>query len=157
MTEYAYTILMVKDLVKSREFYTKFFDQVLDVDMGNLIGFKSGLALWQQDDMAAKSGIPGKSPLLKNRGGMEVEFHTEDIDDLFMQLVGAGVEMVHGVVSHPWEQKVFRCLDPDGHCIEVDEYLRVTAGRLAAEGRTAAQICSLFGISEEAVRDMLSH
>lgn len=155
MTELAYTILLVQDLEAAKAFYTRHFGQIVDVDMGKLIGFKSGLALWEQGDMAAQAGLESASPLIKGRGGMELEFHSEDIDALFNCLLAAGVQMVHEVRTHPWGQKVFRCLDPDGHCIEVDEYLRITARRLYEEGRSAAEIADVFGIDREAVEVML--
>lgn len=156
MTEFAYTILFVKDLEKAKEFYTQYFDQAITVDMGQLIGFASGLALWQEDDMAAKADFPSDGPLMKNRGGMEIEFHTEDIQALHDALVEAGVEMIHGVRMHPWGQKVFRCYDFDGHCIEVDEYLRVTAQRLQAQGMMPSQIGTQFGMPQQAVDAMLT-
>jgi predicted enzyme related to lactoylglutathione lyase len=155
MTTLAYTILLVKDIEKAKNFYQKFFAQEIEVDLGKLIGFKSGLALWQEDDMAEKSRL-GEHPIIRGRGGMEIEFHTEDIEDLCRRLQEAKVELLHGVVKHPWEQKVFRCLDSDGHCIEVDEYLWVTAQRLAKAGRDKKEIASLFGVSEDMVTDMLS-
>ena len=34
MTEFAYTILLVKDLEKSKQFYVQYFDQRLEVDTG---------------------------------------------------------------------------------------------------------------------------
>lgn len=155
MTKLAYTILFVENLQRAKVFYEKYFDQVADVDMGELIGFESGLALWGKQDIAEQSGLRADGPLLGGRGGMELEFHTEDIEDLFRRLHDAGVEMVHGVKTHPWGQKVFRCLDPDGHCIEVDEDLKVTARRLASEGRSTADIASIFGIVQEKVAEML--
>lgn len=155
MTTFAYTILAVKDLESARDFYREYFDQVVDVDMGKLIGFQSGLALWEQEDMAEKSGLGMHSPVLKGRGGLEVEFHTDDIEGLYNRLREAGVTILHEIKTHPWEQKVFRCLDFDGHCIEVDEYLRATALRLAEEGRPHAEIAILFGMSPDSVADLL--
>ena len=118
MTKLAYTILAVRDLPRARKFYQDFFTQSVAVDMGKLIGFESGLALWEQDDMAEQSGLD--AGILSGRGGMEIEFHTDDIEDLFQRLLSAGVEILHPVRAHPWGQLVFRCRDLDGHCIEVD-------------------------------------
>jgi len=155
LTVFAYTILLVRDLERARDFYQEFFDQVVDVDMGKLIGFKSGLALWEQDDMAEQSRLEENHPIVKGRGGLEVEFHTDDIQELYDQLLEAGVTMVHGITAHPWEQRVFRCLDLDGHCIEVDEFLGATARRLADEGRPQGEVAVLFGISLSSVAEML--
>jgi len=154
MTKFAYTILSVKDVDRARKFYEEYFQQEIEVDMDKLIGFKSGLALWEADDMAQQPGL-GQEKFLRGRGGMEIEFHTEDIETLFSRLENAGVEIVHGILAHPWEQRVFRCLDFDGHCLEVDETLGATAQRLVGEGRSLADIAALFGVSEKAVADMV--
>lgn len=153
MTKLAFTILAVQDLQQARKFYEDYFDQIVSVDMGKLIGFESGLALWEQGDMAEQSGL--NKALLSGRGGMEIEFHTEDIQDLYHRLQGTRVEILHPVKSHPWGQMVFRCLDPDGHCIEVDEYLWATARRLAAEGHKPSDIARRFGVTLEAAEKML--
>jgi Mn-dependent DtxR family transcriptional regulator len=50
---------------------------------------------------------------------------------------------------------VFRCRDLDGHCIEVDEYLWVTARRLAEAGQSVEDIARRFGVAPQAVTDML--
>ncbi|MGI6365017.1 MAG: VOC family protein [Bacillota bacterium] len=153
MTKLAYTILAVRDLPRARKFYQDFFTQSVAVDMGKLIGFESGLALWEQDDMAEQSGLD--AGILSGRGGMEIEFHTDDIEDLFQRLLSAGVEILHPVRAHPWGQLVFRCRDLDGHCIEVDEYLWVTARRLAEAGQSVEDIARRFGVAPQAVTDML--
>lgn len=155
MTKLAYTILAVRDLHRARAFYEEHFGQVVTVNMGKLIGFESGLALWEQEDMAQQSGLD--DDLLSGRGGMEIEFHTEDIQTLYQRLLTAGAEMLHPVQSHPWGQMVFRCLDLDGHCIEVDEYLWATARRLHEKGQEPAEIAELFGISLDGVTSMLEH
>ncbi len=153
MTKLAFTILAVQDLQRAREFYQKYFEQKLTVDMGKLIGFESGLALWEEGDMAEQSGL--EKTLLSGRGGMEIEFHTEGIEILYQRLLAAGVEMLHPIKSHPWGQMVFRCKDLDGHCIEVDEYLWATARRLAEAGHVASDIAHCFGVTLEAVEEML--
>lgn|SRR5690554_304109 len=154
MTKLAYTILVVEDLERARKFYEEYFAQVVEVDMGKLIGFESGLALWEKGDLA-QSGLDDSS-VLSGRGGMELEFHTENIEELHSRLQAIGVKMVHGVRSHPWQQKLFRCFDLDGHCIEVDEYLWATAKRLAQAGQNKSEIAGLFGVTEAMVEGMLS-
>lgn len=153
--KFAYTILFVQDLPKVRAFYETYFNQQVDVDFDYLIGFSSGLALWRQEEGAESLEHAHQNPLVNNRGGMELEFHTQDIVGDFQRLSAAGVQFIHPIKAHPWQQFCFRCLDPEGHVIEVAEALAVTARRLFSEGWPEEAIAHSFKVKVDVVRDML--
>ncbi|MTI96223.1 MAG: glyoxalase [Firmicutes bacterium] len=154
--KYAYTILFVKDINRSREFYTRLFDQEVEIDFGYLVGFKSGLALWTEAEAAESVRQSPEDALIANRGGAEIEFHSPDIEADYERLQAAGVEIVHPIITHPWEQRAFRCLDPDGHCLEVAELLSVTAQRLRGQGKSLEDIAEYFQTPVSVVRGMLA-
>lgn len=153
---YSSVVLFVKDISKSVAFYTEFFDQEVVNNFGPCVGFTSGLALWQADHAARVTSSAADAPVISNRGGMELEFQAVDIESVFSRLQSAGVRMLHEVITQPWEQKAFRCLDPDGHLIEVGEDLAATAQRLRESGYTAERIAGTFGMPVEVVESLLA-
>lgn len=111
------TLIVVKDIEKSRQFYHDLFglDMVLDND-GNMI-LTDGLVL--QDEKIWKSFL-GKDIIPRNNS-CELYFEEQNIEAFIEKLESLypTVQYVNRLMTHSWGQKVIRFYDPDGNLIEV--------------------------------------
>ena len=86
----------------------------------------------------------------------ELYFEEDALPELEARLRDAGTRFVHGLREQPWAQRVFRCLDPDGHVVEVGETLRGLARRLAGTGMDADAIAARTGLPAAYARELLA-
>ena len=111
------TLIVVKDIEKSRQFYHDLFglDLVLDND-GNMI-LTEGLVL--QDEKIWKKFL-GKEIISKNNAS-ELYFEEQDIEAFLEKLDQRypKIQYVNRLMTHSRGQKVVRFYDLDGNLIEV--------------------------------------
>jgi len=123
------------------------------MDVGLNVGYKSGLALWQQD--YALNVIHGKKTEPEKGNDVEVYFESAEIDEAYSAVRSHGAKIVHGIREQPWGQRVFRFLDPDNFIIEIGEPMDALVRRLSREGMSVAEIVTKTTMPEEIVRAML--
>ena len=111
------TVIVVKDINKSRQFYHDLFglEMILD-NNGNMI-MTEGLVL--QEEKYWKEFL-GKEIIPENNAG-ELYFEERDIEGFVEKLEKyyPDVKYVNRLMTHSWGQKVIRFYDPDGNLIEV--------------------------------------
>lgn len=111
------TLIVVKDIEKSRKFYHDLFglELVLDND-GNMI-LTEGLVL--QDEKIWRSFL-GRDILPKSNS-CELYFEEQDIEAFAQKLQSLypATEYVNRLMTHSWGQRVIRFYDLDGNLIEV--------------------------------------
>ena len=111
------TLIVVKDIEKSKQFYHDLFglDLVLDND-GNMI-LADGLVL--QDEKIWKKFL-GKDIIPKSNSS-ELYFEEQDIEAFVEKLENLYpcIQYVNRLMTHSWGQKVIRFYDLDGNLIEV--------------------------------------
>ncbi|MDO9325630.1 MAG: VOC family protein [Methanoregula sp.] len=146
-------VLMVKDMEASRKFYETVLLQEVAMDLGLNVGYKSGLALWQQD--YALNVIHGRKVTPKKGNDIEVYFESENIDEAYASVQSYGAELVHEIREQPWGQRVFRFHDPDGFVIEIGEPMDALVRRLSREGMTGEEIVTKTTLPAEIVRAIL--
>lgn len=66
-------------------------------------------------DVAQKDGAAPTTPA--QRRGIHVEFSTDDLDRLFVNLQARGVTFAEPPHDEPWERSM-TALDPDGYAVE---------------------------------------
>ena len=111
------TLIVVKDIEKSRQFYHDLFGLEMLVDNdGNMI-LTEGLVL--QEEKYWKKFL-GKEIIAENNAS-ELYFEESDIEGFVQKLENAypQVKYVNKLMTHSWGQKVIRFYDPDGNLIEV--------------------------------------
>jgi len=149
------TVLFVRDVERSKAFYTGVLEQEVDLDLGVNVGFVGGLALWDRtyvNDLLYAGTMPqGEAPAPT----MEVYFETEEIEALAGRLAEAGVRFLHPLKEQPWAQRVVRFFDPDGHLVEAAEPMPAVVVRLSAEGLSAAEISERTTLPPHIVEAML--
>ena len=146
-------VLFVKDMEASRKFYETVLFQEVAMDLGLNVGYKSGLALWQQD--YALTVIHGRKVTPKKGNDLEVYFESGKIDEAYASVQSYGSELVHEIREQPWGQRVFRFHDPDGFVIEIGEPMDALVRRLSREGMTEKEIVTKTTLPAEIVRAIL--
>ena len=125
MIKFAYTILYVKDVTKSIEFYENAFGFKRkfispDNDYGELLTGDTVLSF--ASITLAKTnlseGFLESSPETKPFG-IEIGFATENVTQAFEEAIKAGATVVEKAKTKPWGQVVAYVKDLDGFLIEL--------------------------------------
>ncbi len=172
MAKYVCALITVSDITRSRAFYEGMLGQEVDMDFGPNVGFRGGFAIHERTHFESLFGDEGESragrrqpasavaagtTAADNRSPWgELYFEEDDIETLEGSLRAAGVVFAHPLREQPWAQRVFRCLDPDGHIVEVGESLETTARRLADGGMSAEQAAKRMGMPVDFVHAALT-
>lgn len=147
-------VLLVSDMERSRRFYEQVLGQEVAMDHGLNVGYKSGLALWQQD--YALSVIHGKPVNITRGNDQEIYFESNAIDEMYAAVLSAGAPLVHDIREQPWGQRVFRFRDPDNVVIEIGEPMDALVVRLKQEGHSEAEIAAKTTLPREMIRTILT-
>jgi len=111
------TLIVVKDIEKSRKFYYDLFglDLVLDNE-GNMI-LTEGLVL--QDEKIWKAFLD--RDIVPKSNSCELYFEEQEIESFVEKLerLYPTIEYVNHLMTHSWGQRVIRFYDLDGNLIEV--------------------------------------
>lgn len=134
-------MIAVRDMARTRAFYTELFGQKVVSDFGINVTFDGGFAA--QLDFDRLVGVPSETVRPKSNN-MELVFEVDNFDQ-FMQKLEAHpeIELVHPPKEHDWLQRVVRIYDPDGHIIEVVEAMAMVVMRCMSENRSEEEIARL--------------
>ncbi len=136
------TLLAVRDMDASLAFYKDLFDQDVTCDLGWNKTLSCGLTLQLNFD---KLCAFTNDRMQFKTYNMEIYFETEDIDG-FMQRLDRHpeVERMHDLKQYPWQQRVIRIFDPDGHIIEIGESMENVAFREFAAGHSVQETAEII-------------
>ncbi|NOQ25850.1 MAG: hypothetical protein GQ564_10855 [Bacteroidales bacterium] len=138
------TVLFVKDIEVSKQFYCNILSQEIDSDFGNNISFKTGLSLWQiSEGHILNADYYNKS--ISNKS-LEIYFETEDIDKVVEFINSKNIKKHHELIEESWGQKTIRIYDPDNNLIEIGEKLESFIKRMYQEGLSIEQINRKSGV-----------
>jgi len=113
------TIILVKDIKKSTEFYESVLNLKILHDWKSMVVFENRLALHQVDLLEPKEVIQ-KYVTARSQGNIIIYLSTESIINEYSRLSENGIKIIHGIVDLPW-QKIFRIWDLDENIIEIGE------------------------------------
>ncbi|MDR2933010.1 MAG: VOC family protein [Oscillospiraceae bacterium] len=147
--EFKGTMLVVKDIEKTKAFYTSLLGLTIIGDLGVNVAFSGGLAAQTE---ASWTAFTGSEQSVFRYGGHDKELYFEetDFDGFASKVRDAGVDIVSETVM-PYGQKVLRFYDPDKHIVEVGEDMGVMIRRLYSEGLTKEQIMERTFMPAEAI------
>lgn len=151
--EYKCTMLVVKDMEKTKEFYTSLLGLAVVGDLGVNVAFSGGLAAQTEESWAQFTGTP-QSRFQYGGHVMELYFEEMDFEGFAAKARQAGVEII-GETVMPYGQKVLRIYDPDKHIVEIGEDMGVMVRRLYSEGLTKQQIAEKTFMPPEAIAHFL--
>ena len=141
--KYAGTLLAVKDISASKQFYQDMLGLNVVADFGTNVTLAGGIVLRTLETWKAFIHTD-EVAFLCNAG--ELYFETENIDEFCKSLEPFDVCYVHKLYEHPWGQRVIRIHDPDGHIIEVAEKLDTVIQRFSDQGLTPEKIAARMDI-----------
>lgn len=155
--KYICSLLTVKDVQKSREFYEKVLKQEIELDHGENVSFKGGFAIHDREhfhDLVDNGSIKNEN----NKGNalIELYFVSEEIEVLNKKLESLDVVFLHNIREQPWGQRVLRFFDPDDYIIEVGESMEAVVTRFAAEGLEVEEISQRSSMPVEFVEMVLN-
>jgi lactoylglutathione lyase len=122
---FGYTILYVRDVAASVEFYERAFQQPLRLlhESGQYAELETGptTLAFAAHELASASLPDGLEPGGEERpaDGFEVCFVTDDVEGAFARAVEAGAEPVSEPQVKPWGQHAAYVRDPDGTLVEI--------------------------------------
>ena len=151
--EYKATMLVVKNMEKTKHFYTSLLGLEVLGDLGENVSFSGGLAAQTEDSWAQFTGSQ-RNQFQYGGHTVELYFEEKDFDAFLSKVQEEGVEIISNTVM-PYGQKVLRLYDPDKHIVEVGEDMGVMVKRLHKEGLTEKQIAEKTFMPPEAVSDLL--
>lgn len=145
------SLIVVKDIEKSRKFYERLLDQEVVMDLGANVAF-DGFALQTIESWSEFIKQDINDINLNKTNVSELYFEADDYDKFLEKLkLEKDVELLHDSIVCPWGQKVIRFYDPDNHIIEVGESLENLIKRLSNDGMSISQIIEKTGLPEEVI------
>lgn len=148
---YKGTLIAVKDMEESKQFYQDIMGMRVEGDLGANVQLEGGVFLQTLDTW--QRFIGGKDVVLKNHAA-ELYFEVSEIDTFFQKLQSAGIELVHGLLEHPWGQRVVRFYDPNHHVIEVGEEMSIVVKRFLHMGMTVDQVAKRMDVPTDYVKQL---
>lgn len=149
------SVVLVKDVLKSKEFYMNLLKQEVEADYGENIMFTSGLSIWQIDYAYKSISKDINDCVFGKNGRFELYFESDDIDNAYKLFKQSGIEFLHELIEQPWGQKAFRIYDPDGHILEVGEPMLLSVKRLLKEGFTPEQVSKRTSMPIETITSLI--
>lgn len=146
-------VLFVKEIEKSKEFYTKILNHSIVHDFGNNVILSNGISIWE---IQQSHIISQKLETTSNSNKFELYFEAENLDEINIKLEQNSVKFLHPIQTEPWGQRTLRFFDPDNHLIEVGEPLEVFVMNMSKQGLNPEQISTQSGIPIETVKNLLS-
>ena len=123
------TIVFVKDIERSKQFYTDVLEIPVEEDLGIIVFFKNRLVLHAADKLSRTVFKREKlsSRFRQGRNNVLIYLETDDLEASFQKIAAHGVKMIHAIEKQAWGQRVFRFFDPDKHIVEIGEPQEDTA------------------------------
>lgn len=149
------SVILVKDVLKSKEFYQGLLKQEVEADYGENIMFTSGLSIWQIDYAHKSISKDINDCVFGKNGRFELYFESDDIDETYKLLKQSNAQFLHELIEQSWGQKAFRIYDPDEHIIEVGEPMLLSAKRLLSSGFTPEQVAKRTSIPIETITSLI--
>lgn len=147
------SVIFVKDIEASKQFYCNILQQEVDTDFGNNITLKGGLSIWE---------IPDWHELNQNyyqkgesNKALEICFETDHIDEIVDLIEKQNLKKRHGLTEETWGQKTIRIYDPDNNLVEIGEKLEVFITRMHNEGLSVEKINKKTGVPKEHIEKIL--
>jgi lactoylglutathione lyase len=153
--KYEGPMLVVKNIEKSKEFYTKILQIEVISDLGANVTFTGGLSLQTEESWAQFTGCKQN---FFSYGGNDAELYFEEakFEEFITRIENENIEFIGAVTIMPWGQKIIRFYDPDQHIIEVGEDFAVVIKRLYKTGLSIDEIVAKTYTEKETVEQMLA-
>lgn len=125
-----YPVFIVKDIIKSRDFYTNWlgFEVAFESDFFILLSTTAEPSYRIGFLSEEHPSSPPSAPALKANAGVFLTLQVADAKATFDQLVKAGVKITYTLKDEVWGQRRFGLTDPNGMYIDVVEQIQPQEG-----------------------------
>lgn len=126
MNVFVNTIVFVKDITISKEFYSNLLGMKIVNDYETIVFFENKMVLHSANSIlntVYKMDIESSNTFQGNKNIL-LYFETDRLDELFKEISNK-VSLIHKIEKQEWGQRVFRFYDPDNHIVEFGEPFRV--------------------------------
>lgn len=144
-------IILVENLEFSRNFYEKLLKQEVIYDFGVNVSFEGGLAIHLRTHFEETHKMTGSHKILYGSNSVELNFETEELDDIYNELKQLKVEFIHEMQEAPWGQRGITFYDPDKHIVSIGEAMEGVVNRLYKQGLSVAEIVIKTAMPKEFV------
>lgn len=135
-------VLLVNDIITSKQFYQDIFSLEIENDFGENIVFRDSFSIWERP--RAEEIIFHGSRVIKSNPedikNVELYFETNNIEKIWNMIKTKDIEVIHGLQEEPWGQRTLRILDPDNYIIEIAEPLDQVVLRFIKAGLTDSEV-----------------
>lgn len=152
--KYKGTMLVVKNIEKSKEFYTKVLGCRVTSDFGENVTFTGGFSVQTEKSWMEFTNCQ-KDFFTYNGNVVELYFEEDNFEEFRQKVKGMDIEIIDGELIMPWGQKVIRFYDPDKHIVEVGENLTVMVKRLRNSGLSLEELVEKTFIKKNIIERML--
>ncbi|WP_300365943.1 VOC family protein [Brachyspira sp.] len=146
------SMLIVKDIDKSIEFYKNVLGLHVIMDFGANKTLTGGLVL--QTIETYKKFID-KNDISFGGNNFEIYFEEDDFDNFIDKLKNYNIEYLHKVKEHSWGQRVIRFYDLDKHIIEVGENMKSVCNRFLNNGMSIEETAKLMDVPIEFINECI--
>ncbi len=147
------TIVVVENVLKSRELYEKILNQKVIADFGEFnVAFEGGLALYKK---SLYQSLLGEKQILNKPNNFEIYFEEENLIKIEKKIEELDFEFIHKIKEDPWKQKVFRFYDYDNNNVVIAENMSSTVKRLKKENNSIEEIIKITGMPKNEIEAIL--
>lgn len=116
------TIVFVKDIERSKKFYTEVIGLKVVNDFQTIVFFENHFTIHNGNNLL-KTVYKRDSffNFKKGKNNIEIYFETDNIDESYKKILESKVTVIHPIEKQTWGQHVFRFYDPDKHLVEIGE------------------------------------
>ena len=152
---YTGTLLVVKDIERSKQFYQNVLGLEIVKDFGSNVTLTGGIALQTLDAWYSFINKHAEDIVFENNAS--VLYFEEDEMDSFLEKLQSFSEIsyVNPVIEYAWKQRIVRFYDPDRHIIEVSENQKLLIRNMLGEGLSPDEIAAKMDIPVDAVKACL--
>jgi len=150
-------IILVENLDLSRNFYEKILKQKVIYDFGVNVSFECGLAIHLRTHFEETHKMKGSHTISYGSNSVELNFETEELDDMYNELKQLKVEFIHEIQEAPWGQRGITFYDPDKHIVSIGEAMEGVVNRLYKQGLSIDAVVSKTAMPKEFVEQAIKN
>lgn len=148
-------IILVENLERSRDFYEKKLKQKVIYDFGVNVSFEGNLAIHLRSHFEEVHLRKGFNNVIFGSNSVDLNFETEELDEIYNELKQIEVEFLHELQEAPWGQRGITFYDPDKHVISIGENMEIVVKRLYNLGHSLEEIVRKTAMPKEFVEEAI--
>ena len=153
--KYSSTLIAVKDMEKSKQFYHEVLDLDVIADFSANVTLTGGIALQTADSWKGFIHKRDDEIVFENNA-CELYFEEDDMDTFIAKLTNIkDIEYVHTLFEHSWGQRVVRFYDLDKHIIEVGENMNMVIKRFIDSGLSIEETAARMDVPVDYIKSSL--